>query len=118
MMLLEVEVVGQQVGDPPTEKLAERIAGGVGSAFGIPGGQLLVKVQKVSASNFASNAAPSKMLPVFVRVLVRTKDPAVWPKRADVIANAISEATSRERASVHVIFEPDATGRIFFGSAP
>lgn len=118
MMLLEVEVVGQQAGDPPTEKLAERIAGSVGSVFGIPGGQLLVKLQKISASNFASNAAPSKTLPVFVRVLVRTKDPAVWPKRAEAIGSAVSEATSRERASVHVIFEPDATGRIFFGGAP
>jgi hypothetical protein len=54
---------------------------------------------------------------VFVRVLVRTKDPSVWPKRAETIAAATAEATGRERASIHVIFEPDAAGRVFFGGA-
>jgi phenylpyruvate tautomerase PptA (4-oxalocrotonate tautomerase family) len=118
MPILDIEVVGQQAGDPPTEKLAERIANGVGEALGVPKGQLWVKVQKVSASSYAENGPPSKTLPVFVRVLVRTKDPSVWPKRAAVIATAVSEATTRPRASVHVIFEPDATGRVFFGGAP
>jgi phenylpyruvate tautomerase PptA (4-oxalocrotonate tautomerase family) len=84
MPILDVEVVGQQAGDPPTEKLAERIANGVGAALGVPKGQLWVKVQKVSASGYA----------------------------------AVSEATTRPRASVHVIFEPDATGRVFFGGEP
>jgi len=115
MMVLDVQVVGQQAGDPPTEKLAERIAGSVATAFGIPSGQLLVKLQKISASNYAENGSPSKALPVFVRVLVRTKDPSVWPKRAAAIAVAVADATTRERASVHVIFEPDASGRVFFG---
>jgi hypothetical protein len=77
-----------------------------------------VKVQKLSASGYAENGPPSAMLPVFVRVLVRTKDPSVWPKRAEVIATAVAEATARARSSVHVIFEPDATGRVFFGGAP
>jgi phenylpyruvate tautomerase PptA (4-oxalocrotonate tautomerase family) len=118
MPILEVEVIGQQAGDPPTEKLAERIANGVGASLGVPKGQLWVKVQKLPASGYAENGPPRKNLPVFVRVIVRTKDPSVWPKRAEVIATAVSEATTRERASVHVIFEPDATGRVFFGGVP
>jgi phenylpyruvate tautomerase PptA (4-oxalocrotonate tautomerase family) len=117
MMLLDVEVVGKQAGDPPTERLAERIADAVSKAFGMPAGQLLVKVQKVAASHYAENAAPRKSLPVFVRVLVRTRDPSVWPNRAATLCAAVGEATSRERAGVHVIFEPDATGRVFFGGA-
>lgn len=118
MPIFDVEVVGQQAGDPPTEKLAERIASRVGEALGVPKGQLWVKVQKLSASAYAENGPPSTALPVFVRVLVRTKDPSVWPKRAEVIATSVSEATARPRSSVHVIFEPDATGRVFFGGAP
>ena len=117
MMLLDVQVVGQQAGDPPTEKLAERLAGSVAAAFGIPAGQLLVKLQKISASNYAENGPPSKTLPVFVRVLVRTKDASVWPKRAEAIAAAVESASGRPRACVHVIFEPDAAGRVFFGHA-
>lgn len=118
MPILDVEVVGQQAGDPPTEKLAERIANGVGTALGVPTGQLWVKVQKVPASGYAENGLPSRTFPVFVRVLVRTKDPSVWPKRAEVIAAAVAEATTRKPASVHVIFEPDASGRVFFGGVP
>ena len=118
MPILDIEVVGQRPGDPPTEKLAERIANDVGTALGVPKGQLWVQVRKLSASSYAENGPPSQMLPVFVRVLVRTKDPSVWPKRAEQIAGAVSQATARDRASVHVIFEPDATGRVFFGGAP
>jgi phenylpyruvate tautomerase PptA (4-oxalocrotonate tautomerase family) len=118
MPILDVEVVGQQAGDPPTEKLAERVAGRVGEALGVPAGQLWVKVRKLSASGYAENGPPGTTLPVFVRVLVRTKDPSVWPKRAAVIAAAVAHATARTPASVHVIFEPDATGRVFFGGEP
>jgi hypothetical protein len=41
----------------------------------------------------------------------------VWPKRAAAISASVAEATGRQRASIHVIFEPDATGRVFFGGA-
>ena len=118
MPILEVEVVGQQQGDPPTEKLAERIAQAVGKALGVPNGQLWVKVSKLSAMSYAENGPPTGTLPVFVRVLVRTRDPSVWPQRAATINVAVAEATNRKRESVHVIFEPDATARVFFGGAP
>lgn len=118
MPILDVEVVGQQQGDPPTEKLAERIAQTVGKALGVPNGQLWVKVSKLSAMSYAENGPPTGILPVFVRVLVRTRDPSVWPQRAATINAAVSEATNRKREAVHVIFEPDATARVFFGGAP
>lgn len=118
MPLLDVEIVGQRSGDPPTERLAERIANSVGDALGVPKGHLWVKVSKLAASYYAENGPPTAALPVFVRVLVRTKDPSVWPKRAATISRAVAEATSREPASIHVIFEPDATGRVFYGGVP
>jgi phenylpyruvate tautomerase PptA (4-oxalocrotonate tautomerase family) len=118
MPILDVEVVGQQAGDPPTEKLAGRVADAVGESLGVPAGQLWIKVRKLSASSYAENGPPSQLLPVFVRVLVRTKDPSVWPTRAAAICDAVASATQRDRSVVHVIFEPDATGRVFFGGAP
>ena len=118
MPILDIEIVGQQPGDPPTERLAERIATAVGTALGAPAGQLWVKVRKLSASSYAENGPPQQAMPVFVRVLVRTRDPSIWPARAEGIAIAVSEATARDRSNVHVIFEPDATGRVFFGGEP
>lgn len=118
MPILDVEVVGQHATDPPVETLAERIAASVGAALGVPSGQLWVKVRKLAASNYAENGPAQPALPVFARVLVRTKDPAVWPSRAAAIAAAVAEATARPEQAVHVIFEPDATGRVFFGGIP
>jgi hypothetical protein len=58
---------------------------------------------------------------VFVRVLVRMRDAsdaAAWPQRTAMIATAVSQATARERSSVQLIFEQDASGRVFFGDVP
>jgi phenylpyruvate tautomerase PptA (4-oxalocrotonate tautomerase family) len=118
MPILDIEVVGQRATDPPTEKLAEQIAAAVGAALGVPSGQLWVKVRKLAATNYAENGPVQEALPVFARVLVRTKDPTVWPSRAAVIAAAVAEATARPQQAIHVIFEPDATGRVFFGGIP
>jgi phenylpyruvate tautomerase PptA (4-oxalocrotonate tautomerase family) len=118
MPILDVEVIGHQQGDPPTEKLADRIAQSVGAALGVPAGQLWVKLQRFSASHYAENGPPTGMLPVFVTVLVRTREPSVWPARAALIADAVAEATTRPRSAIHVIFDPDATGRVFFGGSP
>jgi phenylpyruvate tautomerase PptA (4-oxalocrotonate tautomerase family) len=117
MMLLDVEVVGQSASDAPTEMLAERVCEAVAEAFAMPAGQLFVKVRRLSAHLYAQNGSAAAPLPVFVRVLVRTRDPAVWPKRAETLAAAVAEATARSRGCVHVIFEPDASGRVFFGNA-
>jgi hypothetical protein len=37
---------------------------------------------------------------------------------AATIADVVAAGVARGRTSVHVIFEPDATGRVFFGGAP
>ena len=118
MPILDVELIGQQESDPPVEQLAPRIAQEVGAALGVPEGQLWVKARRVAASSYAENGPRSDVLPIFVRVLVRTREPQVWPQRAAAISDAVANATSRPRGHIHIIFEPDATGRVFFGGLP
>ena len=121
MPILDVQVVGPQAGDAPLSGLADRIASGVGAALGTPAGQLWVTVRHLPASQYAENGPPIATLPVFVRVIARapgSSDASGWPQRAASIAAAVSQATARERSSVHVIFEPDASGRVFFGGVP
>ncbi len=124
MPVLDVEIVGRQAGDAPLEGLAERIAMDVGTALGVPAGQLWVTLRHLAASHYAENGSPIATMPVFVRVLARTRDAressdaADRSQRAATIAAVVSQALARERASVHVIFEPDASGRVFFGGVP
>lgn len=121
MPILDVEVVGQQAGDATLNGLADRIATDVGSALGVPVGQLWVTVRHLPASCYGENGPPIATMPVFVRVLARARgsfDAAEWPQRAETIAAVVSQAVARERSSVHVIFEPDASGRVFFGGVP
>ena len=118
MPILDVEVVGQQTGDARPERLADRLAHAVGSALDVPAGQMWVKLRQLPASQYAENGPPPATLPVFVRVLARLRDPSEWPQRAATIAAVVAKVTGRERASVHVILEPDASGRVFFGGAP
>jgi phenylpyruvate tautomerase PptA (4-oxalocrotonate tautomerase family) len=118
MPILDVEVVGRQAGDAPIDGLAGRIADAAGAALGAPTGQVWVTLRHLPASHYAENGPPVATLPVFVRVIARTRDHAESPQRAGAIAAAVSEATARERSSVHVIFEPDASGRVFFGGVP
>jgi hypothetical protein len=98
--------------------LADCIAGAMGAALAVPAGQLWVMVRHLHASRYAENGPPNATMPVFVRVLARTRDASEWPRRAGTIADVVSKATARERSSVHVIFEPDASGRVFFGGDP
>ena len=118
MPIVDVEVVGQQAGDAPLEGLADRIATDLGGALGAPVGQLWVTLRNLPSSRYAENGPPFSTLPVFVRVLARAGDSSELPQRAATIAAVVSQAIARERSSVHVIFEADASGRVFFGGAP
>jgi phenylpyruvate tautomerase PptA (4-oxalocrotonate tautomerase family) len=121
MPILDVEIVGEEAGDAQLKGLAARIATDVGAALGAPAGQLWVTLRHLPASHYSENGPPIATLPVFVRVLARTRDStdaAERPQRAEMIAAVVSQVTARERSSVHVIFEPDASGRVFFGGVP
>lgn len=66
------------------------------------------------AADYAENGPPPLPLPVFVRVL---GSGGAQSRAADaqVIAAAAGKVLGRPAERVHVIFEPEADGRVYFG---
>jgi phenylpyruvate tautomerase PptA (4-oxalocrotonate tautomerase family) len=116
MPILDVEIVGGAEADDGGT--APAIAVAVATALGTPPGQLWVKLRQLPGADYAENGPPPEPAPVFVRVLARIDDPAALPESAARIAQAVATAVGRPHARVHVIYEPDARGRVFFGGGP
>lgn len=112
MPILDVEIVGGTEGDATASAIAEAAA----KALGTPPGQLWVRLRRLPAYDYAENGPPPE--PVFVRVLARIDDPAALAAGAARVAQAVATSVDRPREVVHVIYEPDACGRVFFGGGP
>jgi hypothetical protein len=115
MPILDVEVVTRDV--PVSVDTGAR-APALGAALDSVPGSVWVRVRHLAAADYAENGDQPDPLPVFVRVIARSGDTGRWPQHARVIAAEVATAVRRPRERVHVIFEPDARGRVFFGDAP
>jgi len=113
MPIVAIEIVGgvDEAGRSTAESLAERVA----EALGAAPGSVWVKVAFLPASGYAENGPSPCPLPVFVRVLSRWDDAARLAQRAQRIAVAVAPVVGRPPERVYVIFEPDASGRVFLG---
>lgn len=94
--------------------VARRLADAAGRVFGSAPGSTWVRLHRLDPSDYAENdAAPAA--PVFVSVLARA---ASMPDPA-AIAQALADATALclgvDASHVHVMFEPPADGRVYFG---
>jgi phenylpyruvate tautomerase PptA (4-oxalocrotonate tautomerase family) len=114
MPIVTVEIVG---GDDAAAAIACGLAARLGEALAAPAGSLWVQVRNVAVSDYAENGPAPQPPPVFVRVLARA-DTSATAQRAGAIAAAVAQVVGRPRERVHVICEPDASGRVFFGGAP
>ena len=114
MPIVTVEIVD---GDGAAAGVAAALADRVGEALAAPPGSVWVKVRRVEASAYAENCPAPEPLPVFVHVLARV-GAAAPAQQAARIAAAVAQVVGRPRERVHVIYEPDASGRVFFGGMP
>jgi phenylpyruvate tautomerase PptA (4-oxalocrotonate tautomerase family) len=112
MPILDVEVVGE-----PAACSAAALARAVGAALGAAEGSVWVRLRCLPAADYGENGALPEPLPVFVRVLARHASLPADAGTARRIGAAVARELQRPRDLVHVIFEPDAQGRVFFGAA-
>lgn len=114
MPIVDIDLVG----GAPDGVSAAALARCIGDALGTPAGGLWVRLTRSSADAYGENGPAPEPLPVFVRVLAQLDDAAALPVQAQKVSTVVAHAVGRPRERVHVIFELDARGRVFFGGAP
>lgn len=115
MPIVDVEWVSADDGPP---ELARAIADAAGRVFGSAPGATWVRLRPLAAGAYAENETAAAPRAVFVRVLARRASIEDRGRCASALAAAVAACLARPVENVHVIFEPEADGRVFFGGAP
>ncbi len=117
MPILEIEVVLRPEETlPPT--LAAACADSAAAVFGASPGRTWVRLRTLPDGHYAEDhgGPPLDVHPVFVTVLHahRPKGEALTAE-VQRLTNAIAAASGRPADQVHVLYQPDAAGRMAFG---
>ncbi len=114
MPILDIDIVGWP--DDYADNLSQILADSVGLALNSRPQGTWVKLTFVEPRYYAENEGAQDLPPVIARVLQADtpKGNALKQQIAD-LTSAISSATNRTEASVHLILEPNAKGRVAFG---
>jgi phenylpyruvate tautomerase PptA (4-oxalocrotonate tautomerase family) len=115
MPIVDITLIGEaRLAETASAELAQAIAQVLGAAEG----SVWVTLTRRPAADYAENGPPPEPPPVFVRVLARGNDRSARAAQAQAIAGAVAAKLSRPIERVHVILEPDAAGRVYFGGRP
>lgn len=112
MPIVDITLIGEAcLADTASAGLARAI----GQALGAAEGSVWVTLIRRPTADYAENGPPPEPRPVFVRVLAEGDNGSVRAAQARAIAGAVAAELSRPVERVHVILEPDAAGRVYFG---
>jgi phenylpyruvate tautomerase PptA (4-oxalocrotonate tautomerase family) len=117
MPILDIALVGP-VPMEVRRNLARRLADATGEALGSRPQGTWVKLRFLDSDAYAENSGgpPEDAQPVIVSVLQAQRPRgAELSELAFKLTQAIASACQRPPQNVHLIFEPDAAGRIAFG---
>ena len=117
MPVVEIDVIGEiSMVDQPG--LANTLADSLAPIFGKDPGRTWVRLNFVEPGAYAEGGGGPRpgVLPVFVQLLLaRLPDLDDRQKLAEEISKKVGSIIGRPAQNVHVIFEPEATGRVAFG---
>ena len=117
MPILDVEIVLKPC-ESPAQGLAQKLADQAGLVFGTPPGRTWVKLREIDPDQCAENGGgpPPGVYPVFVSVL---KSGLPAPDRlageAAELTRVVAAACRRPPENVHLLYLPEAAGRVWFG---
>lgn len=116
MPIVDVEMVEDEQGG--TRVSATALADALGEILGSQPGGCWVRVRRLARSDYAENGVEVSrdLRPVWVSIM-RGIDPAerLLVDEAAQIARSVARICGRARENVHVIYLPQASGRIAFG---
>ena len=117
MPILDVEIV-VETGETIEAGLAPRLADAAGGVFGTPAGRTWIRLRTLPAAQYAESGGgpPTGVRPVFVAVLksARPNGEALRDETLQ-LTEAIAAVCDRPTENVHVLWLPDASGRMAFG---
>jgi phenylpyruvate tautomerase PptA (4-oxalocrotonate tautomerase family) len=120
MPILDVEIVlkpGEALGGGLAKELAQEAS----LVLGTPPGRTWVKLRALAPDQYAENGGgpPPGVYPVFVSVLkARLPSPDRLAREATGLTEAVAKACHRSPENVHVLYQPEAAGRVTFGGEP
>ena len=115
MPIVDVEIVGSESVD---NGLAARLADMAGQVFESPPSSTWVRVRLLPQHFYAENqsATPEGWRAVFVTVLKAERPVgAALESEVRALTEGIARVCGRPPESIHILYEPDAKGRIAFG---
>ena len=117
MPILEIEIVTRP-GESLRPSLAAELAQRAGKVFASPLGGTWVRLHPLPAEYYAENRDGPEMnpFPVFVSVLkAGLPRPAEMQAEVRSLSEVIAELCSRPVENVHILYLPQAAGRLAFG---
>ena len=115
MPIFDIELVGDDVQSAGT---VQKLADDLGELLGSNKAGTWVRLHYLPRIQYAENdtGIDESVRPVFVSVLkARLEDEDRLATEATAIAGKVSELLERPMQNIHVLFQPDAAGRIAFG---
>jgi phenylpyruvate tautomerase PptA (4-oxalocrotonate tautomerase family) len=116
MPILEIEIV-LKPDETIQNEMVTALADQLGEIFKSPNGGTWVKVYELAEHHYAENGREEqKVYPVFLTIL-KSKLPPLEEMQMEVekITSAVAQVCGRPREEVHVIYEPEGSGRAAFG---
>ena len=119
MPIVDIEVVTGAV-EPEVigKETLQLVADELGSVFDSEPGGTWVRLRSLDGNQYAENRAAMRgdAWPAFVHILrAELPAPAALQREMARVAEVVARTLSRPRENVHVLYAPDAKGRIGFG---
>ncbi len=121
MPIVDIELLqadGSQTSTTSASDLPQRIADGLGEVFGTQPAQTWVKVHYHDRTHYAENHSilPAEAKAAMVKVLKsEIPEPDALKEEARRVAETVASICNYPLENVHVLYEPQALGRIAFG---
>ena len=115
MPILEIEIV-LRPDEELTDDLPQLLADRLGDVFRSQPGETWLKLRPLPGHHYTENESTDDIYPVFVTVL-KGQRPSIDEMQIEVTAltTAVADICQRPFENVHIIYQPDALGRIAFG---
>lgn len=118
MPIIDIELVEDEVPQPVSAEIVQALADGLGELFGSHQAGTWVRMRYLPRGQYAENqeVVDQSIRPVFVTVLkADSGDEQLRASEAKAIADEVSRLLQRPVQNTHILFQPDAAGRIAFG---